>query len=186
MGYAKQIFDNGHEGHQDDQIIGSHLDHRIGRISLGQSTPDKDHGSAGSGPQEYGSCQILGSQVPGNESLEHLIKEEGGQAVHGKGFDQPVGDPGDKKSLGMPAHFPDALEIHLHHHGVDHDPDQDGNGNGNPVNLHPVQEPGNRRQEMAHQYTGRHTKENPQGKIPLERADARIFDVRHFAATPFS
>lgn len=75
----------------------------------------------------------------------------------------------------MAPYLTDALEIHLHHHGIDHDPDQDGNGDGDPVNLELVQETGHRRQEMAHQYTGCHTEKYPKRKIPLERADARVF-----------
>lgn len=175
MGYTQEKFYNGDKGRQDDQIIGGHLDHRIGRIHFGQGTPHKDHGGAGGSAQENGSCQVLGGQILRNEGLENMEKEEGRQGVHGEGFDQPVGDPGNKEPFRVSAHFPDALEIHLHHHGIDHDPDQDGNGDGDPVNLEPVQETGNRGQEMAYQHTGHHTEKDPKRKIPLERADARVF-----------
>lgn len=180
VGYTQEKLYNGDKGRQDDQIIGGHLDHRIGRISMGQGAPHKDHGGAGGRAQEDGSGQILGGQISGNEGLENMVKEKGRQDVHGEGFDQPVCDPGDEQSLGMAPHFPDTLEIHLHHHGINHDPDQDGNGDGDPVDLEPVQEPGHSRQEMAHQYTGHHTEKHPQRKISLERADTRLFFFRHY------
>mgnify|MGYP003369108679 CR=1 FL=1 len=84
MGYTQQVFDNGYKCHQDDQIIGGYLNHRISGVPPGQGAPYKDHGRTGSCTQENGPGHILGCQFLWNESVESMIKEEGSQTIHGK------------------------------------------------------------------------------------------------------
>lgn len=67
--------------------------------------------------QDFGN-QIFRGKLRHDKALEWYKKEEYGDPVHRKGFDEPVGDPGNKQTLWVLAHVLDALEIHPHHHWV--------------------------------------------------------------------
>ena len=70
IGYAQQKLHNGYKGHQDDEVIGCHLHHCVGRITFGQRTPHKHHGRTRSCPQQHCTGQILRGQIRCDEALE--------------------------------------------------------------------------------------------------------------------
>jgi hypothetical protein len=91
----------GTKAKQNDEVVGGHLNHGVGRISLCQRAPDEDHRRAGRRAQQHRARQILGGQLRRDQALENHEEKQRGDAVHGKRLDEPVGDPGDIKALGI-------------------------------------------------------------------------------------
>ena len=172
---AEKKFHDGHKGDEDDQVVGGHLHHGVGRISPGEGAPYEDHGGAGGGAQKDGACQVLLGQGMGDKAGEEVEKEEGCYAVHGEGLDEPVRHPGDQQAPAVLSGLSDASEVHFNHHGVNHHPDEDGNGKGYAVDFQTAQKTGKGGKEMAQGHAQRHAEQYPQGEVALEETDALFF-----------
>lgn len=174
---AEQKPDDGDKCRQDDQIVGRHLHHRVGGISVHQGTPDKDHRRAGRCPQKDGAGQVLGCQFRRDRIPKDHEQEQIRKSIHGEGLDQPVHHPGHKQALRVLPDFPDALKVHLEHHRVDHDPDEDRDGDRDPRDLEPCQYLRDGGKGMADQDARRHAEEHPDRKVGLEKADTAVFSA---------
>ena len=168
LGNAQKEFHNRHEGHQDDQVVGGHLDHCVCRISVGESAPHEYHGRAGCGAQKDGTGQVLSGQLRIHEGAKQVEEEKGGNAVHGEGLNEPVRYPGHQKAFPISSSLFDTLEIDFNHHGVNHNPDEHCHGKRNAIYLQAPQKAGQGGKEMAQGHAQCHAQQHPQGEIALE------------------
>ena len=148
---------DGSKGHEDDEVVDSHLNECIGRIAAREVAPYEYHGRAGSGSQEHSTGQILVGQASGNPLLEDHKEEEPRDGKHRERLDEPVDHTRHKQTFRVLGYVLYTLEVHLHHHRVDHHPDEDGHGNTHVGILKPREHVWNGGQELAHRNANNNT-----------------------------
>ena len=170
----EQGYDGG-KGHEDDEVVDSHLHERIGWIAVGQVAPNEHHRRAGRGAQEHGSSQIFVSQPRWNPPLEDHEEEEPRDAEHRERLYEPVDHARHDQPLGVLGHVPYAMEVHFHHHRVDHHPDEDGHGNAHVGILELRECLRDDGQELAHGNVRNNTQQYPQGEVLVKESNFSFF-----------
>lgn len=128
IGEPQQELDNRDKGHQDNEVIVDNLEPPCRSDFLWLTCSRQTPSLCRTPPPAGYAGQIFTRQFRRDKRLKYREKEREGDAIHGKGLDHPVDDPGHKQSLWIPAILADTLEVYFHHHGIDHYPDQDCHG----------------------------------------------------------
>ena len=159
---AQQQTDDGNEGCQDDQVVGSDLHKGVGGIPFGKVTPYEYHRRTGGRSKQYGPCKVLSCCLLRQNGFVQHEKEEQGDEIHRERLDEPVGHPGDNEALGVLSNLLDTVKVNLEHHRVDHEPDENGYRDGDIGIFKLCQEVGNLGHIDSYCYSQAHAQQYPE------------------------
>ena len=127
-GDAKQQSHQRREGEHHDRVVERNLRQGEQRITVGQPTPDEDHGCAGRCREQnepgHVTVELLGWQIRRKE----LFHEEPGEHRHRKRFDQPVHKQRDTDAAAVHTQLAECAKVDADQHRNDHHPDEQTHG----------------------------------------------------------
>ena len=83
---------DGRKGKHQDDVVHRDLHERVVHVTLGQVTPDEDHGHARRDPEQDHARDVLLGVVGQDEAGEDVLEEQDTEPGHGEGLDEPVHD----------------------------------------------------------------------------------------------
>ena len=115
-----------------------------------------------------------------DESVKQGAQEKQGDGVHGKGFDGPVDEKGEKYRFSAFARLDHFAEIDLDHDGVHHEKETDGDGDGYHrcavhEDSHAIQGPGKAGSDFSQKDAADDAQEHPDGEVAFEDAGHLAF-----------